>query len=180
MRLSLVLTTSRLTLGSGALFDMLIAAEMASKWSAFYRNGKFIIVLTRQRHWSLFRATWIHSTPKTLFKVHFNITLPSARQGLPVRFANQNSVSIFLLFLLYFMDCNIYLLVLIKKAANRMMTSVPRTIDTTINTVWRTPSISAAVSLSGSSIDSSTSFSPSSASRSALYVCLSVSCLKEK
>ena len=57
-------------------------------------------------------------------------------------------------------DCSTHLLVLIKKAANKTTNNVPRTTDTTIKTVFKTPSILASdVSVLSSILYSSSSSS---------------------
>jgi hypothetical protein len=58
-----------------------IVVQLVNKFPALYGMWKFITVLARDCHWSLFWATWIQSTPSTISLNHW-LTLPLQRQML--------------------------------------------------------------------------------------------------
>jgi hypothetical protein len=61
-----------LTPWRGVLLENPIVAQLVTKFSIFYGTRKFNIVFMRTRHWYIFWASWIQSSPH-FFKIHFNI-----------------------------------------------------------------------------------------------------------
>jgi len=53
---------TKLTSWNRTLLDKLIVAQIIKKFPVVYRNRRLITVITRARHWSLFRARCIQST----------------------------------------------------------------------------------------------------------------------
>jgi hypothetical protein len=54
---------TKLTSWNRTLLDKLIVAQIIKKFPVVYRNRRLITVITRARHWSLFRAGRIRFTP---------------------------------------------------------------------------------------------------------------------
>jgi hypothetical protein len=67
------------------VLENLIVTDLVKKLPTFYGNRRFITVFTRARHWSLFWARLIHSTPSHPISLRFILLLLyHIRQGHPI------------------------------------------------------------------------------------------------
>jgi hypothetical protein len=68
-------TQTELNACSRVLLDKLTVTQLVKKLPAFYGNRRFITVFTTARHWSLYWARWILSTPSQLMSLRNILTL---------------------------------------------------------------------------------------------------------